>query len=1072
MEKKLSFFITSLKSVLLSNLWKMLMRRGILLLFITIQVIGISANAMAQQVVVTGTVTESQTRDVMPGVNIQIKGTSTGIITDVNGKYSITVSEKDAILVFSFIGYSSIDVPIAGRSVIDVVLESALTALDEIVVTGYGTQRKVDVIGSISTVKTEDILTLSTPTVVQSIMGRTSGVFVKTISAQPGDYSGMRYNIRGFGTALIVIDGLPATNEAFLLLDPNDIDQLSILKDAATAASYGARAGNGVILVTTKRGKEQDAQYTVNANYGLQSFTMRPHAVNSEQNARFENVSRANAGMPMLWSQKDIDGYADVVAGNIPEYFTGKLPEYFNTDWWSETLSDYAPTFQTNLNVRGGSEKIKYFVSGGYFSQESLFRSGDLKNDKFTVRTNLDIALTKKLQLGIDLSILQNNLMGPSWDMASTAGHLGIMTLLFRSRPQFPAFYPDRTKYSAMGNDDLNPISATKIDEMGYYGWNTFTSDNKFSLAYKLPYGFDVKALFNYRVANKRDKRWEKLAQAWWYDYDANGNIVYHNHRNFNTYNWLREGYAGSSVLNQQYQLNWHKQYGDHKLDALLVYENFNGKENSIQADRIRYVYDTEYLFAGPDKDKSNYGTASQDGRVSQVFSVDYNLKDKYLFSFNARRDGSPRFPPETRWGFFPSFSAGWRISQENFLKSNSVINNLKLRASWGKLGYDATGAYQYLSTYSIRPAELIADAVVLSGLRADNIPNYNITWEKITTSNVGVDFGLFNDKITGSFDIFYRNRSDVLGARSVSLPDVVGASMPNENINEYSNRGLELELYYRESIGDINFEIGGNVSYSRERVEYVDQPPYASQEEFRRNNKIGRWSDLQWGYLADGVFTSREEIDTWANIDGKNNASVNPGDIKLIDYNGDGILNSYDYVVIGRGASPDIMFAINGMISWKGIDFSMLWQGATGYDANYGSGDLRVPFNGGNAPILEMYKYSYTPENDWGIPANLDPHPVFPRYYDYSYRTHNTSGTLNSFWLMNGTYIRLKTVDLGYNLPRNLIDRFGIKNLKLYVSGYNILTFSALDFFDPEMENTGVYAPTKTYTFGLTLGF
>jgi hypothetical protein len=374
-----------------------------------------------------------------------------------------------------------------------------------------------------------------------------------------------------------------------------------------------------------------------------------------------------------------------------------------------------------------------------------------------------------------------------------------------------------------------------------------------------------------------------------------------------------------------------------------------------------------------------------------------------------------------------------------------------------------------------------MVNGIVKSSIREDRIPNYNITWEKIETSNLGLDFGMFQDRINGSLDLFYRYRSNVLGNRQISLPDIAGVSMPQENIEEYSNRGLELVLNYRKpagSPGAISYEIGGNISYSRERVEYVDQPVYASEEARRRNNRIGQWSDTRWGYLSDGVFTSQDEIDNWAILDGKNNATVNPGDIKNIDINGDGVVNTNDYVIIGRGTSPDLMFAFSQSVSWKGLTLSMLWQGAGAYDIWYGrSADLRDPFMGGNAPILEMYTDSYVPENDWGIPANLDPYPIFPRFYWPSYSTHNKNQN-SSFWYKNGTYLRLKTIELSYNLPSAITNRAHINSMRVYVSAYNALTFAALDFYDPEMASpiggvdVEVYPPTANYSIGLILDF
>jgi len=1024
--------------------------------------------ALAQTRAISGKVLD-QDQVPLPGVSVIIDGTTTGTVSNTDGTYELSGVKPGDKLRFSFIGMLSQTFVAGENTTINVTLKADVVGLEEVIVTGYGSQKKVDVTGSVSTVNAEELVTVPTPTIIQSVMGRTSGVFVKAGNAQPGSYNGLSYNIRGFGDALLIIDGMQATNKEFLLLDPNDIEEFNILKDAATAAVYGARAGNGVVLIKTKRGKVQDAKFTYNGSYGVQKLTMLPHAVNSWENAQFENVARQNAGLDPLWSMDDIN-----------KFKAGDDPAYPNTDWWDLTLRGSAPQTQHNMNVRGGTDKVKYFVSGGYYYQESVYRSNDLKNQKFNLRSNLDIELTKNFNMGVDISLLENDYEGPSWDMANINGHLGVMMLLYRSRPQYPATYPDPTKLSAMGNDDLNPVSATKIEDVGYYKWSEFTTDSKFNFAYKLPAGFGLKAIFNYNRVFKRDKRKENLAPAYWYDYDAQGNIVYHNHRNFNNYNWLQETTTQATAFNQQYFLTWARKFGDHNFNALAVYERLSSQGDWYNAQRIRYEFDVDYLFAGPDLDKSNDGRGWQDGRIGQVFSLDYSFREKYLFGFNIRRDGSPKFPEDTRWGVFPSLSAGWRISEEGFIKDNiSLISNLKLRASWGNLGYDQTGNYQYLSTYSIKPALYMIGGVVNSGINGDNIPNYNITWEKMTISNIGLDFGLFDNKLSGAVDAFYRLRSDVLGNRQVSLPDIVGATLSKENIEEYSNRGAEFSLEYVEKFNEVTVTLGGNISYSREKVEYVDQPVYASEEDFRRNNKIGRWSDLRWGYQADGVFTSQEEIDSWAIIDGRNNATVNVGDIKLIDYNGDGVINSYDNVIIGRGLSPDIMYGLYGGVSWKGIDFNMLWQGAGLFDNHYGSSvDLRLPFQGGNAPFKEMYDYSYVPENTWDMPANMESHPIFPNFYWPGYPTHNTNMN-SSFWYKNGNYIRLKSLELGYNLPKDMIKKVGIDNLKIYASGYNVLTFSALKFLDPELQNNNGsndgalnYPTTSTYSFGIILDF
>ena len=1047
-----SFFINK------ASLFKSLLFAVLLFLFCT--------NANAQQRVVTGKVIDSNNEELV-GVTIQVKGTTLGVVSGMDGGYSIQVPSENSTLIFSYIGYTTLEIETDGRSLINITMEGDITVLDEVVVTGYGVQKKVSVTGAVSSVKTEELKSIPTPTLAQSLMGKTTGLFIKTRTAQPGDYSGITYNVRGFGDALIIIDGMEVTNEEFLLLDPNDIDQINILKDAATAAVYGARAGNGVILVKTKRGQEGAPKFNYSFNYGIQQITQIPGHVNSVQLAQYENVAAMNAGLAPKWTNEEID-----------KFKAGNDPDYPSTDWWDLTLRKSAPQIQHNLTVQGGTDKVKYFVSGGYYHQSSLYRSNDLHNKKFNLRSNLDVALTDKLDFGLDLSLLNNNVIGPTWNMGTsshTGYHWGIMMMLYRSRPQYPESFPDITKSVGMGGDDPNPVDPSRIDKVGYTKSDALTSDMKATLSYKLPYGFGLKGIFNLKAFYETEKSKAKEGPVYYMTEDTEGNIKYVQYLTYNPYNMIKEDYTRSNNFNQQYFLTWAGSFGDHTLDALLVYERLASQGTTNSAQRIRYEYDLDYLFAGPDLDKDNNGSGWEDGRIGQVFTLNYNYKEKYLFGFSARRDGSPRFAEDSRWGIFPSLSVGWRISQESFMQSLPAINNLKLRLSAGRLGYDRAGSFQYLSTYSIQPRTIVVDGVVKSPIRTDGVSNPNITWEKITTYNAGLDFGLMQNMFSGSFDIFYRYRSDVLGTVQTSLPDIVGATMPQENINEYSNRGFEFELNYNKRIRSVDFRAGGNISFSREKIEWVSQPQYATEEIRRRNNRIGMWSDQQWGYMSDGVFLTQEEIDNWAVMDNKNNAQMRVGDVRIIDYNEDGIITTDDQVVIGRGTSPDITYALHADLNWKGIGLSMLWQGAALYDVYYGSSDLASPFYGGNAPLLEMYNYSYTPENEWGAPVNMERYPLHPKYYAEGISNPSARNARQSdFYYRPGSYIRLKNVELSYNLSSKLTNFAKINNLRVYLSGYNILTFTKLKFLDPEFEGRSVYGhpPTKTYSFGMVVDF
>ncbi len=1016
-----------------------------------------------QQIRITGTVTDLN-GNIMPGVNIMVEGTTIGSISDINGKYSIDVQNENNVLVFSFIGFVQQKVTVGNKTVINVIMTEELSALDEVVVVGYGVQKKVNLTGSISTVRSENITSIPTQTVAQAIMGKASGVFIKNTNGQPGDLKGVEYNIRGFGDPLIIIDGVPGTKQEFSQLDPNDIEEFNVLKDAASGAVFGARAGNGVILVKTKRGKVSDAVITYTGNYSMQYFTLKPELVSSAQYLEMQNLANFNAGLAPQWTDEQIKNYRD---GTDPV-------NYPNTDWWNATLRKFAPQAQHNINISGGSEKVKYFVSGGYFHQDGMLRSDDIKNNRYNLRSNVDVTLTKKLAVGIDLALSMQDYIGPR-NQLERSDVLGIMTMLRRARSYYPLHAgPDPTKLIKMTNGIL-PTVLSEIDYMGYKKWNNFEGDAKLNLSYELPFGFKTKAILDFNRTYYKYK--EKTAKVQVYTYD--GNDIYTPAGYTNDPSKLYQQESMTNNLNQQYFLTWDKVFNDHTISALVVYEQLANNYDYIEASRIRYLFDMDYLFAGPTLDSYNNGSASEDGRRALISRINYNYKGKYLLELNGRYDGSPRFPAATRWGFFPSASIGWRISEEKFMKDKlSLINNLKLRASYGRLGNDQTGTFQYLSTYSLNGTYIYNGTtnVVESGIKSDIMANPYITWEKMTTSNVGLDFTLFHSMIDGSFDYFYRLRTDVLGSRNASIPNVVGASMPQVNYGKFDNRGWEISLQHKNFVGDFTYSIGGNISWNREKCVYIDQNEFASAEARRRGNKIGQWTDVFWGIMTDGLFQSKEEIENWADIDGKNNATLLPGDVKKVDYNGDGRITNEDQVIIGRGTYPRFTYGINASVSWKNFDLSMLWQGAGLYNFDLSnSPDYSKQFYGSNTPLTEWYYNSYTPENPW-VPTNTE-NARWPLWRSGP-ENGNQSYQSSEFWLINGSYIRLKNIDLGYSLPSNIIKRWGIDNCRVFISGYNVLTFSALDFLDPEVDTSprrvfgDYYPPVGSYSIGLRLQF
>jgi TonB-linked SusC/RagA family outer membrane protein len=939
-------------------------------------------------------------------------------------------------------------------------MEEETIGLEEVVAIGYGTQKKVNLTGSVTAIKAEELTAVAVPNLSQSIMGKSPGVFIKNVNGQPGDETSIDYNIRGFGEPLLIIDGMPATKQDFNRLDPNEIENFSVLKDAAAAAIYGARAGNGVILVTTKRG-ETGLEITYTNNYSLQYVTKRPEFVSSEQMARMENLARQNMAREPIWTDEQLQKFRD-----------GSDPQYPNTDWWNETMRKFAPQLQQNLNVRGGTEKVKYFVSGSHFYQEGLLKADETKLDRYNFRSNVDISLTDKLSLGVDLNVTTQNYSAPVTQMERgySGGWVGLMIWVFRSAAYKPTEWPDPTKLVGRSPYDLQLKK-----NAGYIDQKSVSADTKLTVEYKLPFGFNTKAIFHIFENNDRYKDvWRKVPH-WDYNWETD---TYSINNYTNPYSRVYERSRNNHSLNAQYFLNWAKQISEHSLNAMMVYEYLSNDYNWFDAMRRDYAFDIDYLSAGPDLNKTNSGSATEGGRMGFISRFNYDYKGKYLVELNGRYDASPLFPKDTRWGFFPSASIGWRISEESFIRDNlPFVDNIKIRASYGQLGYDAISTFQYLETFAMRTNYIFDSSsnTLVNGIRSDGIPNPNITWEKMTSSNAGIDFSLWNNKLEGSIDYFYRLRSDVLGSRILSLPNTVGAVMPSVNYAEYDNRGVEFSLHYRSNIGAFSYNVGGNISTNRQKIVLRDQVEFASAEARRTGNVIGEWSDRWWGIMTDGLFQTQEEIDNWADQDGKNNATIYPGDVKKIDYNGDGRITNEDRVVIGGSTFPRLNYGLDFSASWKNFDFSMLWQGAGLFEVNLRqSSDLSLPFFGANTPIKDMWENSYTPENQW-IPTNTT-NAVWPIYGNESWGSRS-SYQFSDFWLVKGDYIRLKNLQIGYFLPENLIQRVRLKSCKVYVSGYNLLTFSALDFMDPEIDTNvanfaAYYPPTGTYNAGVVIKF
>lgn len=993
------------------------------------------SNSLPDNVVftVSGLVSDDQNQP-LPGVNILEKGTSTGTTTDSNGEYKLNVSDANATLVYSFIGYASQEIPVTSRAIINVTLQVDILSLSEVVVVGYGTQKKTDLTGSISTVKGEALVRAPMPNLANALTGKMTGVITTQQSGKPG-FDDPTFLIRGKSTfgdngALVLIDGI---ERSVSRIDPNEIESVTILKDAASAAVYGARAANGVVLVTTKRGSESTPKMTYTMSAGSQSPTTIPSLMNAYDYARYLNIARANSGAQPVFSASEIQQYKD-----------GTLP---STDWWNESLKKRTAMWQHNLMVDGGSKISKYFVSLGYLDQGGLY---DLSNFKrYNLRANIDTKISENFNVGFDLA-------GRLEKRSQSAAGDGVFSTVINSYPTEPAYVPSTIDENGLNS---NGQSTSPIGQALFSGYDR-TSTNVFQgtlrAVYNFPFIKGLSAKLNYSYDHSFATN--KVFNAPYTFYIHNKATDTYTSTQSSSLIALNQGYAEAILQTLQTSLIYDKTFKKHTIAGLLLFERILNQFQNLTAYRQGFLSTAiDQLFAGGDLNKTNGGSAGEFARMGYVGRVNYNYADKYLFQANFRYDGSSNFPSDKRWGFFPAVSAGWRIHEESFLANVTFITNLKLRASWGQYGNDRVPAFQYLSGFNVVNGAYIGTGYQ-KGINDTGIPNPNITWETATNTDIGFEFGVMNEKITGEIVYFAKETKDILLPRNASVPSTFGATLPYENIGIVNNRGIEAALMYRDQVRSVTFSVQGNMTYTKNEVKYMDEPVDVDE----RIRRTGRPFDQYYGLKAVGLFQSQAEIDNAPDQDGTGNATIRPGDIKYLDFDNDGKVDGLDIHHIGKNDIPQVIFGLNLTVGYKGFDVTANFQGATGFQ-QYLRWD---PFNL-NANALNIFKDSWTPEN---------PGAKYPALYN-SPNQNNTK--TSSFWLYDGTYVRLRNLELAYTFNTlAAFEKIGIKSLRVFASGNNLFTFSKLKDFDPEAPNIDpgkssfYYPQLKTMSLGLSIKF
>jgi TonB-linked SusC/RagA family outer membrane protein len=946
---------------------------------------GTDSPAIFQQQVITGTVIDSQTGEAMPGVNIQVKGTVLGTTTDVNGKYSLSVPSQEGSLVFSFIGYNSKEVLITGKSVIDIALLPELQSLDDVVVIGYGTQRKVTLTGSVTAVKPQDVQSSPSITVSNALAGLIPGLTTLNRSGEPGKDVATLI-IRGRSTTgnsepLIVVDGIQGYI-GWERINSNDIESISVLKDAA-ATIYGARAANGVILINTKRGALGKPIINYTLNQAIVRPTRLPRLASSAVYADYINDLLVRQGGQPIYTEDDIKKFAD---GSDPV-------NYANTDWGKESLKPFSLQNQQSISVRGGSENVKYSVSGSMSNADGIIKGTSHNYKTYSVRSNIDANINKYLKVGFDLNYALQNGNYPRSSYSA-----------FRSLPFYPVYWPNGLPSNPPSTAGNHPIVlASSVG--GNNNEKKQQNNIKASFDIIVPWikGLGIDGYLYYSNSSFNKKEW--LKPFYLYDYD----------KTTDTYIPQLKGSMKAPELTQQmsqttnsllnFRIKYEKILNIHRFSTFIAVEQSEDNYTFFSAKRINFLSSSlDELFAGSLVDQSTNGSSSQTGRQNIFGRFSYGLKDRYLLDINVRYDGSSNFPKGNRWGLFHGISAAWRISEEQFFDKLDFIDDMKIRVSTGKIGNDAVAAYQYLSLYYLGSTgySFGVPATTQQGLVAGVSPNPNITWESATTSNIGMDATFYNGLFGFEVDLFKQKRSNILAPRELSIPFYTYLILPDENVGVVENKGVELKLTSQKTFGEFLVRMAGNFSYAKSKIINISEADNVPEWQKAEGRPLGS----EKYFLNNGIIRTQAELDAAPKYGG-----TIVGDLQYKDIDGDGKITTNDMVRLLKSNIPEITFGFNLLLNYKNIS---LWANFAGQARawQYYHLNSRVGQNGFAEIVENRYrvgsmdsKYPWIPTQSWGPGISGE-----------------VSGIPSDFWFKNASFLRLKTLELSYTLPNNLV--------------------------------------------------
>jgi TonB-linked SusC/RagA family outer membrane protein len=1010
------------------------------------------------QAPITGVIKDAESGQTLPGVVVKVKGTTAAVSTNADGKFTIS-APADGVLTCSFLGYTAKDVSIGGKTNITITLSASTKGLNEVVVIGYGTQKKVNVSGAVNTVSAKQLTNRPVTSLTSALEGVVPGM---AIVGRPGDAGGktsagnlggddVSINVRGRGnlgtsSPLFVVDGVPITSGDFARINPNDVESISVLKDASASSIYGSRAAYGVILVTTKKGKDGQAIMNYNAYYGIQKATVLPKWLGSYDFATLTNEALTNAGKPAKFSAGDLQKIKDQ---SDPDYFP-------DNDWYKLTLRKSAPMTEHEINISGGG-KTRYFLGGSFFDQNSLLPGKNLQ--RYSFRSNIESQVSDKFKVGSNISYIRDGLDNKNGDVNFTSLNRDVPLMVNKQ---------SNGEWGSIngGQADGTLASGNPLRTLAEGGRNSYAT-NRFIGAVNGTYtpikGLDVNGMVSYNY-------FSGIASAFTSTIDP---II-----NFKTGapisgtgvtpNQLDEAWQNTGKLLTQATASYEKTVGKHyaKLLGGASYEQYSDR-------RIRVIRKN---FASNDLNSINAGssdplnTASTGGiqknAIQSVFGrFNYSYNDRYLFEASMRVDASSQFAPGHRSGSYPSFSGAWRVSQEGFMKNVTWLSELKLRGSWGKLGnISNVGNYDFYDGI-LTGTGAILDESKQDGAWQGKLPNTTLSWEKINMTNVGLDAGFFNNRLNLQIDAFNKITNGILFT-DPSLPDEAGLkydpnddknnTAPSANLARVQNKGFELSLNYNGHIQEFKFSVGGNVSKIWNKV--LQLGGRGNQPNGYYVNQVGAAIGSFYMWQADGLFTSDAEVAKHA----VQSTNTKAGDIKYVDQNGDGKIDGDDRTIVGNDV-PYFTYGVNLSASYKNFDFSLLGQGVGNVKVYLENEASQAFFNGAGVKQYALGRWT---------PANPNPNAVYPRLLSSADNTQNLKQS--SFWLFNADYFRVKALTIGYSLPKKVLESIHIKGLRVYASSNNPFTIRGdkrLKDFDPETASQRAsYPQLKTYSFGVNL--